>query len=96
MMNYFSRTLRYRDRAKRKSRCNAHLSEKCEHEQAVSTQLGHINAGVDQLEAVASAMSVELRRQSERLGDIQTTATAVTEQAELNNTRAARFLRKRH
>lgn len=70
--------------------------ERHEHDQAVESSLDEINSGVETLMAVGRAMNVELRRHSELLEGIQESATEVTAQTELNNTRAARFLRCRY
>jgi len=69
--------------------------EKREHDQAVGSSLDQINRGVDALMAVGTAMNVELRGHAEALEGIQASANEVTEQTQVNNTRAARFLRRR-
>ena len=54
-----------------------------------------IARGVDTLGPIAAAMKVELNKHAEAIDEIEATASTVTEQAEVNNTRASRFLRRR-
>lgn len=69
--------------------------ERREHDQAVGKSLDKINRSVETLMAIGVAMNVELSKHSEALENIKVSATKVTEQTQLNNTRAARFLRRR-